>query len=173
MNSGSWWWTGRPGMLRFMGLQRVGHDWAAELNRSKRWAGMSSACRRLTNKDSTKRCLPQRLWDSRRTLKWLLWYYNGLLKISFTVSQSCRILVKLEEQCSQLFCGKAIHWVICWCQKWKLMGTIFNIVPAIQKVFICLVSSLLMNIFSIVLFLTRWGLGSRTDWGGTSIVVSG
>ena len=28
----SWWWTGRPGMLRFMGLQRVGHDWATELN---------------------------------------------------------------------------------------------------------------------------------------------
>ena len=32
VNSGSWWWTGRPGMLRFMGLQRVGHDWATELN---------------------------------------------------------------------------------------------------------------------------------------------
>ena len=27
VNSGSWWWTGRPGVLRFMGLQRVGHDW--------------------------------------------------------------------------------------------------------------------------------------------------
>ena len=32
VNSGSWWWTGRPGMLRFMGLQRAGHDWATELN---------------------------------------------------------------------------------------------------------------------------------------------
>ena len=32
VNSGSWWWTGRPGMLWFMGLQRVGHDWATELN---------------------------------------------------------------------------------------------------------------------------------------------
>ena len=32
MNSESWWWTGRPGVLRFMGLQRVGHDWATELN---------------------------------------------------------------------------------------------------------------------------------------------
>ena len=31
VNSGSWWWTGRPGMLRFMGLQRVGHDWATDL----------------------------------------------------------------------------------------------------------------------------------------------
>ena len=32
MNSGSWWWTGRPCMLWFMGSQRVGHDWVTELN---------------------------------------------------------------------------------------------------------------------------------------------
>ena len=32
VNSGSWWWTERPGVLRFMGSQRVGHDWAIELN---------------------------------------------------------------------------------------------------------------------------------------------
>ena len=31
-SSGSWWWTGRPGMPRFMGSQRVGCDWATELN---------------------------------------------------------------------------------------------------------------------------------------------
>ena len=31
VNSGSWWWTGRPAVLRFMGLQRVGHDWATDL----------------------------------------------------------------------------------------------------------------------------------------------
>ena len=31
-NSGSWWWTGRPGMLRFMGSQKVRHDWVTELN---------------------------------------------------------------------------------------------------------------------------------------------
>ena len=31
-NSGSWWWTGRPGVLWFMGSQRVGHDWVTELN---------------------------------------------------------------------------------------------------------------------------------------------
>ena len=28
----SWWWTGRPGLLQFMGSQRVGHDGATELN---------------------------------------------------------------------------------------------------------------------------------------------
>ena len=32
MNSRSWWWTGRPGVLWFMASQRVRHDWATELN---------------------------------------------------------------------------------------------------------------------------------------------
>ena len=31
VSSGSWWWTGRPGVLRFIGSQRVGHDWATDL----------------------------------------------------------------------------------------------------------------------------------------------
>ena len=31
-HSRSWWWTGRPGALQFMELQRVGHDWVTELN---------------------------------------------------------------------------------------------------------------------------------------------
>ena len=32
VNSGSWRWTGRPGMLQSMGLQKVGHDWVTKLN---------------------------------------------------------------------------------------------------------------------------------------------
>ena len=32
--SGSWWWTGKPGVLQSMGSQKVGHDWVTEL---KRW----------------------------------------------------------------------------------------------------------------------------------------
>ena len=32
VNSGSWWWTGRPGREQFMGSQRVGHNWVTELN---------------------------------------------------------------------------------------------------------------------------------------------
>ena len=32
VNSRRWWWTGRPGVLRFIWSQRVGHDWATELN---------------------------------------------------------------------------------------------------------------------------------------------
>ena len=37
VNSRSWWWTGRPGMLQFMGSKRVRHDWATEPN----WTEMS------------------------------------------------------------------------------------------------------------------------------------
>ena len=32
VNSSSWWWAGRSGMLQSMGLQRVRHDWVTELN---------------------------------------------------------------------------------------------------------------------------------------------
>ena len=34
---GSWWWTGMPGMLQFMGSQRVRHDWVTELKWTEHW----------------------------------------------------------------------------------------------------------------------------------------
>ena len=43
VNSGSWWWTGRSGVMRFMVSQRVRHDWETELN----WT---------ESKDSTESC---------------------------------------------------------------------------------------------------------------------
>ena len=39
VNSRSWWWTGRPGVLKSTGSQRVGHNWVTELN----WAEVSSS----------------------------------------------------------------------------------------------------------------------------------
>ena len=46
VNSGSWWWAGRPGMLQSMGSQKVGHNWVTELN----WAQWKRIC------------LPRRRW---------------------------------------------------------------------------------------------------------------
>ena len=46
VNSGSWWWTGKPGVLQFMGSQRVGHDWATELN----WTGYGFYPKKTSNK---------------------------------------------------------------------------------------------------------------------------
>ena len=48
VNSGSWWWTGRPGVLRFMRSQRVGHDWVTQLN----WTELFLGSKVMTNLDS-------------------------------------------------------------------------------------------------------------------------
>ena len=37
-SSGSWWWTGKPGLLQSIGLQRAAHDWTTELN----WIALSN-----------------------------------------------------------------------------------------------------------------------------------
>ena len=65
VNSGSWWWTGRPGVLRFMGLQRVRHDWTTEQKlshyQSKIWLGIRCFMYLMI---TTK----QRIWlDSQKT----------------------------------------------------------------------------------------------------------
>ena len=49
VNSGSWWWTGRPGMLQFMGSRRVRHDWVTELN----WTELKTIYNFLWKKTTT------------------------------------------------------------------------------------------------------------------------
>ena len=41
-SSGSWWWTGKPGVLQSMGSQKVGHDWTTELNWTEDLFSLSS-----------------------------------------------------------------------------------------------------------------------------------
>ena len=57
VDSGSWWWTGQPGMLRSIGLQRVGYDWATELNWTELKGRWSSFKNMATNR---LKCLPSR-----------------------------------------------------------------------------------------------------------------
>ena len=45
VNSGSWWWTGRPGLLQPMESQKVGHDWATELH----WKWKKVKCSVVSN----------------------------------------------------------------------------------------------------------------------------
>ena len=42
VSSGSWWWTGKPGVLQSMGSQRVGLDWATELNWWEEWGNQAN-----------------------------------------------------------------------------------------------------------------------------------
>ena len=53
VNSRNWWWTGRPGMLQFMGLQRVGHDWATELNWTESGKGGHAKTRKEQSRNSS------------------------------------------------------------------------------------------------------------------------
>ena len=57
-------WTGRPGMLQFMGSKRVGHDWATELNWSEeniRWKYFM--CMTCKASSRNKRAETRRKWD--------------------------------------------------------------------------------------------------------------
>ena len=64
VNSASWWWTGRPGVLWFMVSQRVGHDWATELN----WYMMCvSVCACSVMSDSLQ---PHGLYTARLLCPW-------------------------------------------------------------------------------------------------------
>ena len=80
VNSGSWWWTGRPGVLWFMGSQRVGHDWATDLIWSDVWVWQldykETKCQRV---DAFELCCWRRLlkapWTARRS-------NQSILKIS-------------------------------------------------------------------------------------------
>ena len=68
MSFSSWWWTGKPGMLRSMGLQRVRHDWATELNLAGSRYVISSgqySWLYLQPKDfPSKFCSPSDLWGA-------------------------------------------------------------------------------------------------------------
>ena len=44
VGSRNWWWTGKPGMLQSIGLQRVRHDWATEQQMSFHWALGTAPC---------------------------------------------------------------------------------------------------------------------------------
>ena len=65
VNSGSWWWTGRPGVLRFTGSQRVRHDWATELNWTEleaRWRYHSCTTVGLPPRSASVRSRNYHLW---------------------------------------------------------------------------------------------------------------
>ena len=98
VDSCSWWWTGRPGVLQFMPSQRVGQDWVTELNWKEEQITLHSSdlncflsvpSRKgtwfltlfLGLGDENKTVLYQRLWGECSEGKWLS---QGCLRISIT-----------------------------------------------------------------------------------------
>ena len=74
-SSRSWWWTGKPGMLKPMGLQRVRHDWATKLN----WLESTSANSHCLVNDFDK--LFKISFDKRNRsfFYWIFLYANTIL----------------------------------------------------------------------------------------------
>ena len=76
VNSGSWWWTGRPGVLRFMGWPRVRHDWATDLIWSEgQWKSCLFARAWLPSQDTgLNRTLSTECFSRSSILLLLFWY---------------------------------------------------------------------------------------------------
>ena len=79
-SSGSWWWTGKPGVLQSMVSQRVGHDWVTELTyryyKSRRWE------KRVMKLREGKRLWAQG-WD--QVPEWVLWGSEQMSEVTSTV----------------------------------------------------------------------------------------
>ena len=86
INSGSWWWTGRPGLLQYVGLQRLGHDWVTEHN----WIPSPPLALFVVMLPKAHLTLHSRMSGSR----WLItpsWLSGSLVQFS-SVAQSCLTL---------------------------------------------------------------------------------
>ena len=97
VSSRSWWWTGNPGMLLSMGSQRVGHDWAAELETYMGFSGGSDS------KDSACNVgAPNSILESRDS-------YNYMCAQNFLFSRSdMRYWDVIQMPCSLLV---RHHWI--------------------------------------------------------------
>ena len=83
VNSRNWWWTGRPGVLWFMGSPRVGHDWVTELN----WTELNPVSWLL----SVRRIIGHMDINEIKTLRfyYVLWPYKQSFLFYFNNSEGC------------------------------------------------------------------------------------
>ena len=62
VNSGSWWWTGRPGMLQSTGSPRVRHDWETELNWIVTWPNTKETATEALSPTTRVKLFTSRIW---------------------------------------------------------------------------------------------------------------
>ena len=91
VDSGSWWWTGRPGVLRFMGSQRVGHDWSTELN----WAKYEK--RSLDYVENFSRWIENQMDPSIMCFLWRLIQMPYMIVFSRSAIQFLKIYTALDK----------------------------------------------------------------------------
>ena len=115
VNPRSWWWIGRPGVLRFMESQRVRYDWATDLN----W----TECCNKFNKDFLK--LPHNIFNNNNNDKHH--YHYGMIWIEPRISyRSGSIKYLFKYPCHSLSCTTTKlcdkeSWAFIYCIYWAIM----------------------------------------------------
>ena len=98
VSSGSWWWTGRPGVLQFMVSQRVGHDWATELSWTE---GMDGS--HIALWDGNRRSRETRSATGQQQFPWFYLYLAIPLDVILTAKQVYSCSPKMPSaRCLQL-----------------------------------------------------------------------
>ena len=89
VNSGSWWWTGRPGVLQFMGSQRVGHDWMTEINWTELQEWTHVSCISCTGRQILYHCIT---WQDKNLWLGSISFFNTVFMISWKGSMQILIV---------------------------------------------------------------------------------
>ena len=105
VNSGSWWWTGRPGVLQSMGLQRVGHDWVTELNWTELFLVFLANIWSQHYKTMILEHLVTYLSELMISSEWK-WISEPLLQAFPAVRESAGVINHAKEHCDRMWIKK-------------------------------------------------------------------
>ena len=139
VNSGSWWWAGKPGVLQSMGSQRVGHNWVTELNWSDPhpyWENIHSQLDSHTTFTKISRSLKTPIPAYFSTP---LFFFSCLLSFYWGLLSGPRLFQILSSGCSlclDLFFPRSLYE---WC----------NLMPQATIDFLRLFSTLLSKVASL------------------------
>ena len=124
---GSWWWTGKPGMLQSMGSQRVGHDRVTELNWTEH---MVLEVRKYLEVFEKLNC---RAYERMCGLPEMLPFIHLCTSVQFSlVSQSCPTLQPYELQHARFPCPSptpGVHTNPCPLSQWCHPTISSSVVP--------------------------------------------
>ena len=133
---GNWWWTGKPGMLQSMELQRVGYNWVTELN----WIAQSFPILLWPYELQPTRllCSVLLLWDfPGKNVEWVaISFSRGSSWPSDQIWVSCIgrwIIYHWAMRAVLPYCGCGLHQsagsyglLLFWCCYWQLVREIWG-----------------------------------------------
>ena len=136
VNSGSWWWTGSPGVLRFMGSQRVGPDWRTELN----WTELKPRQSELFCRTSLIRTCRKEPYSLSGCMLWrckieaALWPYilphgGASLRAKVRMKKGKEIQTQEEKSWRSLSPGSS--------RTWKQIAATLSVVFQLEPVYFC------------------------------------